>query len=134
LQDNDLQYNQERLFKETEKILTWQEDILAEQTAKNEAELTMDGTAILAQEDVNSDFNDLVQKYEQQPVDEESESDQLSNSTGGNGFTDEQDKFSDREDTKMLSNDLKQEISMLRQTLQDEIAELRKELKGKYLS
>lgn len=134
LQDNDLQHNQEMLFKETEKVLTWQEDILAEQTAKNEAELTIDGTAIIAQEDVHSDFNDLVQKHENQPVDDEYESDLLSDSIGGNGFTDEQDKSSDREDTKMLNNDLKQEISMLRQTLQDEIAELRKELKGKYLS
>jgi pilus assembly protein FimV len=134
LQDNDLQHNQEMLFKETEKVLTWQEDILAEQTAKNEAELTIDGTAIIAQEDVNSDFNDLAQKYEQQPVDEEYESDLLSYSTDGNGFTDELDKSSDRKDTKMLHSDLKQEISMLRQTLQDEIAELRKELKGKYLS
>ncbi len=134
LQDNDLQHNQEVLFKETEKVLTWQEDILAEQTAKNEAELTIDGTVITAQENVSGDFNDLVQEYEQQPVDEEYESDLLSGSTGGSEFTDDLDNSSDGEDTKMLNNDLKQEISMLRQTLQDEIAELRKELKGKYLS
>ncbi|MGB3221927.1 MAG: hypothetical protein WBB23_03920 [Desulforhopalus sp.] len=134
LQDNDLQHNQEILFKETEKVLTWQEDILAEQSAKNEAELTIGGMGIAAQEDVSGDFNDLVQEYEQQPVDEEYESDLLSGSTGGNRGTDDLDKYSDGEDTKMLNNDLKQEISMLRQTLQEEIAELRKELKGKYLS
>lgn len=135
LQDNDLQHNQEMLFKETEKVLMWQEDILAEQVAKSEAELTIGGTEILAQEDVKSDFSELVQNYEQQPVDEEYENDLLSGSTSsGNGFTDELDKFSDREDTKMLNSDLKQEISMLRQTLQNEIAELRNELKGKYLS
>jgi pilus assembly protein FimV len=134
LQDNDLQLNQEMLFKETQKVLMWQEDMLAEQVAKSEAELTIDGTAFIAQEDVNGDFNDLAQKHEQQSVAEEYESDLPSNSTGGNGFTDEQNKSSERGDTKMLNIDLKQEISMLRQTLQDEIAELRKELKSKYLS
>src|SRR5690606_10577820 len=43
LQDNDLQHNQEMLFKETEKVLMWQEDILAEQAANSEAELTIGG-------------------------------------------------------------------------------------------
>lgn len=134
LQDNDLQHNQEMLFKETEKVLMWQEDILAEQAAKSEAELTIDGTAFIAQEELHGDFNELVQKYEQQPVDDVYERDLLSDSIGGNSFTDEQDNLSGMENTKMFNTDLKQEISMLRQTLQDEIAELRKELKGKYLS
>jgi pilus assembly protein FimV len=132
-QDNDLQLNQEMLLKETGKVLKWQEDILAEQTAKNEAELTIGNTAFMAQEDVNGDFNDLVQKYEGQPAGEEFSSDLLNSSADVNRYNDEQDILSGG-NTKLLTNDLKQEISMLRQTLQDEIAELRKELKSKYIS
>jgi len=115
LQEDDLHHNQGLLFTETAKVLKWQEEILAEQTAKNEAELTIGDPLLTDREDLQGDFDALVQNYEEEPT-----------------VIRHDDRVSSGKDTKIYTDDLKQEISVLRQTLQNEIAELRRELKGKY--
>jgi hypothetical protein len=114
LQEDDLHHNQGLLFTETAKVLKWQEEILAEQTAKNEAELTIGDSLLTDREDLQGNFDELVQNYEEEPT----------------AIT--HDRLSSGKDTIIYTDDLKQEISVLRQTLQNEIAELRRELKGKY--
>ncbi len=118
LRQNDLHYNQELLFTETAKVLQWQEDVLAEQNAKNEAELTIGDAMVSDQEDIASldDINDNVfNQVETEKSGEQDDSPGISINAA---------------DTKMTTGDISQEISMLRQSLQNEIAALRKELKG----
>jgi hypothetical protein len=114
LREDDLHHNQGLLLTETAKVLKWQEEILAEQTAKNEAELTIGDPLITDQEDLQGDFDASVQSYEEEPT------------------VIRHDRLSSGKDTKILTDDLRQEISVLRHTLQNEISALRKELKGKY--
>jgi hypothetical protein len=114
LREDDLHHNQGLLLTETAKVLKWQEEILAEQTAKNEAELTIGDPLITDQEDLQGDFDASVQSYEEEPT------------------AIRHDRLSSGKDTKILTDDLRQEISVLRHTLQNEISALRKELKGKY--
>ncbi len=110
LLEDDVQHNLEMLLTETRKVLNWQEDILAQQAAKNEAELTIG-------DPMSSDLENM------QALDQE-------DSVAVGQLDKSPESLTDWGDTKMLTDDLKQEISSLRQTLQNEIAELRKELKG----
>jgi hypothetical protein len=118
LREDDLHYNQGLLLTETAKVLKWQEQILAEQAAKNEAELTIGDSLLTDQEDdredLQGDFDAAVQNYDEEPS------------------AIRHERLSSGKDTKILTDDLRQEISVLRHTLQNEIAALREELKGKY--
>ncbi len=128
-QQNDLYQNQELLLTETHKVLKWQEDLLSQQVARKELELTIS----------DSDQN------EDEEASAEPQQNNLGEYTGeryagveGSSDSDSQDSTEEamstvRIDNKMITDDLKQEISTLRETLQKEIAELRKELKGNYL-
>jgi len=112
--EDALQQYQERLFSETNKVLAWQEQLLAEQVESNEAALTIGESSQSTVDDTLAD--EPVQAEFEQPTGEDQSKERLAH----------------EDDTKVLTDDLKKEISTLRQTLQDEIAELRKELKGNY--
>ena len=151
LYEDDLHQNLEMLLIETHNVLDWQEKMLAEQAERNEGELTIGDSILTDQDSGQSDFADLVQNYEEDQVVQNFDSDEL-NSTANrnNSVTEEiygrvlgrselggparlaeaQEKLAGGEDTDILNDDLKQEISTLRQTLQDEIEELRNELKS----
>ncbi len=155
LQEDDLYQNQELLFSETQKVIKWQEDLLAEQIAKKEAELTIGDSLLTFQEGDSGDFDEPLANYREDPVVEGyvNVNDDLSDWVDPQDIAlgDADSKISDQNefaeptkleerqgkhavggDTKTLTDDLKQEISTLRQTLQDEIEELRRELKGNY--
>lgn len=136
LQENDLHKNQEILLSETSKVLEWQEKILAEQLARDEAELTIGDPILSDQEGEVGDFDELVQNYEEDQVLDTDDIYGSSFEQSGLAETMRSDKVEEKlyagEDTIVLNDDLKEEISTLRQTLQDEIAELRNELKGNY--
>jgi pilus assembly protein FimV len=139
LQQDDLNQNQELLLSETQKVLKWQEDLLAEQVARKEAELTIGDSILTFQDggsgDLDDDFEDLKDGVELQDI-----------ATGGvDGKVSDQNEFAEPTKlnepqerhaaegaTKTLTDDLKQEISTLRKTLQEEIDELRREFKGNY--
>ncbi|MGB3213083.1 MAG: hypothetical protein WBB19_20440 [Desulforhopalus sp.] len=131
LQQDNFHANQELLFTETSKVLTWQEKLLAEQAAKNEAELTFGDPLLEDAEAAQGDFDELLQEYSDDPAFEKY-NDEFSGSDDSLQSENIQGDISGGEPTTILAEDLKQEISILRQTLQDEIAELRKELKGNY--
>ncbi len=120
LRQNDLHHNQELLFSETAKVLKWQEDVLAEQVAKSEAELTIGDSILSDQEDIT-------------PIDGEDDSlfDQYETEKSG-GHDESPGLYFNTEASKMNADDIRQEISILRQSLQNEIAALRKELKSNY--
>ncbi|MCP4339944.1 MAG: hypothetical protein GY799_13895 [Desulfobulbaceae bacterium] len=136
LQEDDLHKNQEILLTETSKVLKWQEKILAEQLARDEAELTIGDPILSDQEGEVGDFDELVQNYEEDQVFDTD--DIYGSSFDQSGLAEPmrsgevEEKLYAGEDTIVLNDDLKEEISTLRQTLQDEIAELRNELKGNY--
>jgi hypothetical protein len=136
LHEDDLQKNQEMLFTETSKVLEWQEMVLAEQTARNESELTIGDSVLSDQEAIIEDVDELLKDFEEEQV---FDVDGINGSPFDQGGIvepvrpeQEQGGLSAGEDRILLSDDLKKEISTLRQTLQDEIAELRKELKGNH--
>jgi hypothetical protein len=134
LQEHDLHKNQELLLAETSKVLKWQEKILAEQLARDEADLTIGEPILRDQEGEVDDFDELVQNYEEDQVLDTD--DIYGSSFDQSGLAEPmksgevEEKVNSGEDTIVLNDDLKEEISTLRQTLQDEIAELRNELKG----
>jgi pilus assembly protein FimV len=134
LQEDELYRNQEMLLSETSKVLQWQEKILADQVARDEAELTMGYPLPGDPEGEIGDFDDLLQSYgEDQILDTDVIYDNSFEQSGIEDPTraDEgQEKLYAQEDTIVLNDDLKDEISTLRQTLQDEIVQLRNELKG----
>jgi len=136
LHEDDPQKNQEMLFTETSKVLEWQEMVLAEQTARNESELTIGDSVLSDQEAIIDDVDALLNDFEEEQV---FDADDINGSPfDQSGIVEpvrpeeEQGELSAGVDRIILSNDLKKEISTLRQTLQDEIAELRKELKGNH--
>ncbi|NOR26757.1 MAG: hypothetical protein GQ542_20675 [Desulforhopalus sp.] len=119
--EDDLHQNLELLLVETSNVLKWQENMLAEQIAIDEAELTIGDSILTDQVGEQEDFDQLVGRYEEDQAVKRNGSEQLSSiEDHGTALT---------EDTDILSDDMKQEITTLRQTLQDEIAELRNELK-----
>ena len=147
LQAKDLCQNQELLLTETHKVLQWQENLLAQQAARKEAELTI-GDASNDQDENQGDFAELLQKDNGEATVERNDSndqdaaaeevknrrfDQEETSQDSRSLNRKNQEFSVEIDNKINAGDLKQEISNLRQTLQDEIAELRKELKSNYL-
>lgn len=114
-------HGQQTLLAETRKVLAWQEALLAQQTAKNEAELTIE------------DSDALEQQVDQDSTKETTSIDDFSqDSIEAASFNHDIASPVAEEGEKLLSEDLKQEISTLRKSLQDEIAALRKELKGDY--
>jgi len=132
VQEDDLAGNLQLLFTETQKVLNWQEDLLAQQIASSEAELTIGDPLSSGQDSGQSEFGNVVQ--------EASEKAAAQNKDGG-GVAQASDveiavesveadtQHTPGDGARILTDDLKLEISTLRQSLQDEIAALRKELK-----
>lgn len=150
VQENDLTSNIQLLLTGTQKVLKWQEDLLAQQIASDEAQLTIGDSLSSDQDSGQGDFNHLVEDALEENAAEQEDGDGRGNAPG----IDKDTTSSTSEATvlssdsaipagsaevnlqhgsghgeKILTDDLKLEISTLRQTLQDEIAALRKELK-----
>ncbi len=149
LQEDDLHQNQELLFAETNKVLKWHEQLMEEQLARSEAELTIGDSLLTSQASESGGFDEQVQNYreDKEPAIETYDSQDHKDLAKeyANGKFSEQNELEESprlddskervvtgSDTQALTDDLKQEISTLRQTLQNEIAELRRELKGNY--
>jgi len=78
LDEDDSHQNLELLLVETSNVLKWQENMLAEQIAINEAELTIDDSILTDQPGEQEDFDQLVGSYEEDQAVKRDDSEQSS--------------------------------------------------------
>ncbi len=136
VRENDLTANLQLLFTETQKVLKWQEDLLAQQIASDEAQLTIGDPLASGQDSEQSEVSQSAQESSEKATAESEGGDVEAGAVGTEKDTtipvkpaEENQHQAAGDGGKKLTEDLKLEISTLRQTLQDEIAALRKELK-----